>query len=66
MKRQPWKIFINFGFPDEYEKTENVEFRTKKEAQAFAKVNGFPYRCIVTKEDYERMRGESEKIVISR
>ncbi len=59
-----WKIFINYGTQSEFDKVEPLEFENKKSAQEWAKANGFPYKCVVKKEDYERMVKEKEKKVL--
>lgn len=60
-----WRIYINLGTEAEFKLTENVGFDTKKQAQEWAKAHGFPYKCVVSSEEYKRLTGDfGDPIVI--
>ena len=64
VSKSKWRIFIDYGTEREFDLTESVSFKTKKEAEKWAKQNEYPNKCVVREEEYNSLRAARKKIVI--
>lgn len=55
-----WKIYINFGWKEEFELADSQSFKTKKEACEWAVANGFQLKSVMRENEYKK-RKETEK-----
>ena len=60
-----WKIFINYGYRSEFDKLKDLSFKTKKDAQVWAKENGYPYKCIMCETDYCEKMNNTELHILN-
>lgn len=60
--RSNWKLFINYGRKSEFDVLDNLTFKTKKEACAYAKEHGYPQKCVVREDTWKEWK-ESKQVI---